>query len=386
MLMEVESVNRVFQSGSETVQALRDVNITVEKAALTILRGRSGSGKTTLMNILGALDKPQSGRVLFDNKDIIRLSERKRDKFRCKNVGFIFQSVALISQMSAYENVEFGLRVARVPAKRRKARAEECLSFVGLSKRMQHRPQELSGGEQQRVAIARAIAHRPQIIFADEPTAELDSHMGLQVIKLFRDLVEKEGMTILMTTHDPNMMELADHVYTLEDGAVVEELHNLQMVQRPDLVLNIANDARVQKKAEYEAVEESADGQRIDGAHPQEDIDEFARYADDYIEEDTYERDENERYGQYEDEQYENNDDIYNTGMDESYRERGFYSTRYIDETSVESVYAPEEVDDIPGVPGGSNEQWRNPNSLFYRQGESEAYTDENAIAEDDKI
>ena len=138
-------------------------------------------------------------------------------------MGFVFQSVALISNMSAYENVEFGLRLAGTPAAERRERAERCLELVGLGKRMGHRSHELSGGEQQRVAIARAIAHRPQLIFADEPTAELDTNMGLLVMQLFKKLVADEGLTILMTTHDPNMVELADHVYVLEDGVIVDE-------------------------------------------------------------------------------------------------------------------------------------------------------------------
>lgn len=136
-------------------------------------------------------------------------------------MGFIFQSVALMPLMSAYENVDFGLRVAGFDSKERKKRAEECLNIVGLKKRMHHRSHELSGGEQQRVAIARAIAHKPKVVFADEPTAELDTHMGLQVMKVFKSLVEDEGLTVVVATHDINMMEIADMVYSLEDGQVI---------------------------------------------------------------------------------------------------------------------------------------------------------------------
>ena len=155
------------------------------------------------------------------------MHEAQRDNLRLKNVGFVFQSVALISLLSAYENVEFAMRLAGVERKLWQKRAEECLSLVGLKSRMRHRPAELSGGEQQRVAIARAIAHRPKVIFADEPTAELDTHMGLQVMKLFRELIVSEGITIVMTTHDPNMMDLADHVYELGDGAIIDETDNI---------------------------------------------------------------------------------------------------------------------------------------------------------------
>ena len=221
-IIRTENLSRDFKSGNTVVHALKNVSIEIEKGKLTILRGRSGSGKTTLINLLGALDRPDSGSVIFNGIDITRASERVRNELRRKHMGFVFQSVALISMMSAYENVEFGLRIAGVGAKGRSERARKCLSRVGLAKRMDHRPHELSGGEQQRVAIARAIAHKPDVVFADEPTAELDTHMGLQVVKLFRNLVEVEGLTVVMTTHDPSMIEIADHVLTLEDGEIVD--------------------------------------------------------------------------------------------------------------------------------------------------------------------
>ena len=220
-IITTENVCRDFGSGKGIVHALKNINIEIEEGALTMLRGRSGSGKTTLMNSLGALDRPTSGKVFLNGTDITKLSERKRDLLRCREVGFVFQSVALIASMSAYENVDFGMRISGVSAAERKKRAEECLTLVGLGKRMNHRPHELSGGEQQRVAIARAIAHAPKVLFADEPTAELDTQMGLRVISMFKDLIRERGLTIVMTTHDPNMMELADHVYTLEDVEII---------------------------------------------------------------------------------------------------------------------------------------------------------------------
>ncbi len=215
---------RDFPSGREVIHALKNVNISIKPGTLTILRGRSGSGKTTLINLLGALDRPTSGEIYLYDQKISGMPEKKRDELRRTNMGFVFQSVALIGLMSAYENVEFGLRVAGYDKKKRKERAQQCLEFVGLGNRMNHRPHELSGGEQQRVAIARAIAHHPKVLFADEPTAELDTQMGLQVVKVFRDLVAKEKLTVIMTTHDPNMMELADHVYTLEDGEIIDAI------------------------------------------------------------------------------------------------------------------------------------------------------------------
>ena len=221
-IIRTDKLVRIFKSGSLVVHALRDVSIQLEKGKLTILRGRSGSGKTTLINLLGALDRPDSGVIQFNGKNITAAGERVKNEMRRKHMGFVFQSIALISMMSAYENVEFGLRIAGFDAKGRNERIKECLSLVGLSKRMEHRPHELSGGEQQRVAIARAIAHKPDIIFADEPTAELDTHMGLQVVKLFKSLVEREGLTVVMTTHDPSMIDIADHVLTLEDGEIAD--------------------------------------------------------------------------------------------------------------------------------------------------------------------
>ncbi len=221
VIFKTENLCRSFRSGGEVVHALKNINIQIAKGSLTMLKGRSGSGKTTLINLLGALDHPNSGKVFFEDREITRTTESRRDEIRRLDIGFVFQSVALISMMSAYENVEFGLRVAGVPMRDRKNRAEECLSLVALHKRMHHRPQEMSGGEQQRVAIARAFAHKPKVIIADEPTGELDTITGLQVVKLFRNLVEKEGLTIVMTTHDPSMVEIADSVITLDDGEVV---------------------------------------------------------------------------------------------------------------------------------------------------------------------
>lgn len=213
-------VKRSYRSGGTVFWALKGISLDILPGTLTILRGRSGSGKTTLMNIIGALDEPTEGSVLYGDRDITRISDSERDALRRKSVGFVFQSVALIPTMNAYENVEFPLRVAK---NARGARVEECLRLVGLSSRSRHMPQELSGGEQQRVAIARAIAHKPAIVFADEPTAELDTQTALQVAKIFRDLVDKERMTIVMATHDSSLLDIADNVCFMEDGKIVED-------------------------------------------------------------------------------------------------------------------------------------------------------------------
>ena len=222
-LLVTHGLCRDFTIGDGSViHALKDINITVNEGGLTILKGRSGSGKTTLINLLGALDRPTSGEVLFVGTDITKLPDGKRDELRRYKMAFVFQSVALMSSMTAYENVDFGLRLSKFPFAKRDERVRKCLEDVGLGKRMFHRPGELSGGEQQRVAIARALAHEPRIIFADEPTAELDSATSHHVVELFKRLVMEEHITIVMTTHDPSLLEIADRVYTMEDGEIIE--------------------------------------------------------------------------------------------------------------------------------------------------------------------
>lgn len=217
-----KGVNKIFPlPNGEKLHVLKNIDLEIPRGKLTIFKGRSGSGKTTLMNLLGALDNPTSGDVFFENENISGMGEGRRCKFRRKKIGFIFQSVALIPTMTAYENVEYMLRMAGVN-KNRKERVIECLRMVGLASRMNHMPQELSGGEQQRVAIARAFVHKPKVIFADEPTAELDTNTALQIVKIFKNLTDNEGVTIVMTTHDTGLMEIGDKVYELEDGVFVE--------------------------------------------------------------------------------------------------------------------------------------------------------------------
>ena len=219
-ILRAEKLTRTFRVGGELIHAVHALDISIEPNTFTLFQGPSGSGKTTLLNLLGALDYPTEGGVFLKGEDIAKYTEAKRDALRRDEIGFVFQSVALISLMSALENVDFRLRISGYPADKRRERAEEVLSLVNLKQRIHHRPHELSGGEQQRVAIARALSNRPSIIFADEPTGELDTHSGLQVVKVFRDLIETEGVTVVMTSHDPNMAELADHVIVMEDGAV----------------------------------------------------------------------------------------------------------------------------------------------------------------------
>jgi len=217
-IIKTVDLHKSFPLGNrEILEVLKGVNFEVPKSKLTILKGRSGSGKTTLLNILSMLDDPTSGTVIIDNKDMGAMNNKQREAMRRYNVGFVFQSVALVPIMNAYENVDFALKLADYKGDRDK-RIKEVLSIVGLEKRMLHMPIQMSGGEQQRVAIARAVAHKPKIIFADEPTGALDTASGLSVISLFKDLIEKEGITIVMTTHDPNLMVFGDAVYEMEDG------------------------------------------------------------------------------------------------------------------------------------------------------------------------
>ena len=221
-MLQAKGVSRAFPApGGGEFWALRGIDLSAPAGKLTILKGRSGSGKTTLLNILSALDPPTAGEVILDGREITALSDRERTALRRTQVVYVFQSVALIPMMTALENVEFALRLTRWPARARRDRALECLKLVGLAQRAGHLPQELSGGEQQRVAVARAFAHRPKVLFADEPTGALDTNTGLQVVKIFRDLCAQEGVTVVMTTHDPNLMEIGDAVYELEDGELV---------------------------------------------------------------------------------------------------------------------------------------------------------------------
>ena len=216
-VIEVRHVNRIFPVAGGTFQALTDINLEIPSGSLAILKGRSGSGKTTLLNILGALDKPSSGKVFIDGRDIGDMSDYAREELRRTQMGFVFQAVSLIPTMNAFQNVEFSMRMAGIRDKR-KERVEECLRRVGLGGRLKHMPAERSGGEQQRVAIARALAHGPRIIFADEPTAELDSAMGAEVVRLFKEMCTQEHVTIVMTTHDVGLMDAGDIIIELESG------------------------------------------------------------------------------------------------------------------------------------------------------------------------
>ena len=220
ILSAVNLIKSFSISGGNEITVLKGINVEIPVGKLTIIKGRSGSGKTTLLNLLSALDTATSGEIVFHDKRYTGLSDKDRDELRRFHFGFVFQSVALVPIMTAYENVDFGLRTAGYKDDRDK-RIKEVLASVGLAERMLHMPAQMSGGEQQRVAIARAMAHKPEIIFADEPTGALDTASGLTVTKLFKELADRENTAIVMTTHDSGLMQLGDVVYEIDDGQIV---------------------------------------------------------------------------------------------------------------------------------------------------------------------
>ncbi len=223
-LLRLENVVRTYQVSRQqasAVHALRGVNLELPRGVFAALKGRSGSGKTTLLNLISGLDRPTSGEVIFDGQALSRLTDNQCTLLRRQRMGLIFQSFALLPTYSAAENVDFMLRLLELSRTERIGRTQRCLKVVGLAKWANHRPDEMSGGQQQRLAIARALANRPLLILADEPTGELDTTTTRQILGLFRHLVERENVTILATTHDPIVDEYADVTYVLQDGQVV---------------------------------------------------------------------------------------------------------------------------------------------------------------------
>ncbi|MCM4076560.1 ABC transporter ATP-binding protein [Paractinoplanes hotanensis] len=219
-LLTVRGVNRTFGSGAAAVHALRDVSFDVEPGTMVALVGRSGSGKTTLLNVIGGLDRPDAGSVVVDGLEVTGLDEDGLSQLRRDKVSYVFQTFGLIPVLSAAENVGVPLRLARSEPAERERRVNLLLDLVGLADHAQQRPGELSGGQQQRVAIARALAASPRLLIADEPTGQLDAETGLAVMGLLRGVVESEGVTAVVATHDPVMMALADRVIQISDGRV----------------------------------------------------------------------------------------------------------------------------------------------------------------------
>lgn len=218
--LRCERLSRTFRSAAGSVRACVDVDLEVHARELVVVRGASGAGKTTLLNLLGGLDRPTSGRVWIGDVETTALGENALARIRRESLGFIFQSFGLIPVLSAAENIELPLRIARVPTAERDARVEQALELVGLAAHAHQRPGELSGGQRQRVGIARAVVARPKILVADEPTGQLDSRTAATIMRLIAELISTQGIAAVVSTHDPLLVQGADRVIELHDGRV----------------------------------------------------------------------------------------------------------------------------------------------------------------------
>ena len=217
-VIRADALSRTYGRGDTATHALTDVNIHANAGEFVVVRGPSGSGKTTLLNILGGLDRPTSGRVHLGGEDVTDAPPKTWSTLRRSTIAYVFQAFALIPHLSAAENIELPLRIAGVPIPERSARLAELLDLVGLAPHANQRPGELSGGQQQRVGIARSLANRPRLLVADEPTGQLDSVTAVAMMTLFSDLVHRQGVAAIVTTHDPAMAAMADRVIDLIDG------------------------------------------------------------------------------------------------------------------------------------------------------------------------
>lgn len=220
VVVQAEKLEKSYRLGNSTVQALRGVSLTLHPGEFVVVTGPSGSGKTTLLNIIGTLDKPTGGRVLIDGQDLSGMKDGQLTKLRRHKIGFVFQFHNLIPVLSALENVELPLLTAGVKSKQARERAQSLLGRVGLADRVEHLPDELSGGEQQRVAIARALANSPKVILADEPTGDLDTKTGSAVVQVMYDLAKQENATVMVVTHDPVVSSKADRLFEMRDGMI----------------------------------------------------------------------------------------------------------------------------------------------------------------------
>ncbi|MEM3699525.1 MAG: ABC transporter ATP-binding protein [Candidatus Bathyarchaeia archaeon] len=220
--MKIKTVNltKTYILGSSTITAVNNVNMEINEASFIAILGPSGSGKTTLLNLIGLNDYPTSGKIFFDDKDVLALSRSERRKIRLSRLGFIFQTFNLLPTLNALENVELPMALAGKPQKEQRERAQRLLEIVGLGNRLYHRPKELSMGEMQRVAIARALANNPEVIIADEPTGELDSKTAKEIITLLFDINRDEKKTVIVATHDEKIVDVADSIYTIQDGKI----------------------------------------------------------------------------------------------------------------------------------------------------------------------
>ena len=222
-LVEVRNVSRDYQLGETLVPALTDVSLKIERGAFLVISGPSGSGKSTLLNLIGCIDRPTRGAILFENTDVATMSDRQLSAFRALRLGFIFESFNLIPVLSARENIDYPLRLRKVPVVERKSRTDAMLEAVGLYDKALHRPGELSGGQRQRVAIARALITRPELVLADEPTANLDSATGEKIVDLMSEMRANFGTSFVIATHDPMVTAHARRHVTVRDGQITSD-------------------------------------------------------------------------------------------------------------------------------------------------------------------
>jgi len=222
-ILKIKNLRKTYTLGKVKIQALNGVTLQIQRAEFVAIMGPSGSGKTTLLNLIGTLDKPTEGTLILDQEDLSKLNESDKDRIRRHKIGFIYQFYNLIPVLSARENIELPMDIANVDRRKSRERTDQLLKMVGLLDRADHRPDELSGGEQQRVAIARALANQPSLILADEPTGDLDTKTGKEIISELKSLCKKEGVTIIIVTHDPVAAELADRIIYMRDGRIKGE-------------------------------------------------------------------------------------------------------------------------------------------------------------------
>ncbi len=228
-VIEIKNVRKVYRMGSERICAVDDVSFEIKRGEFCCLLGTSGSGKSTLLNLMAGIEKASGGQILIKGKDVRKMSEKQLAKFRQKYLGFVFQSYNLLNSMTALENVEFPLVFKRVPGRKRKRMAKDMLIKVGLGGRINHRPKQMSGGQQQRVGIARAFVAKPEIVFADEPTGNLDTRTTMEVMKLIKQIARDNNQTIVMVTHDPRLADFADKIIHILDG----KIQSVELIEHP---------------------------------------------------------------------------------------------------------------------------------------------------------
>ena len=230
-LIVLKNLRKVYKMGDEKIVALDDISLAIEKEEFVCLLGTSGSGKSTLLNMMAGLEKPTKGEIIIDNKHIEKMNEKQLAKFRQKNIGFVFQSYSLIPTLSAIENVSLSLIFQGIPKKKRDKMAKEMLNNVGLGDRLHHKPSEMSGGQQQRVSIARAFVNKPKIVFADEPTGNLDTKTTMEVMELITKMAEENKQTLIIVTHDVEISEFVHRIVYIRDGNIEKIVNNKKEVE-----------------------------------------------------------------------------------------------------------------------------------------------------------